>query len=35
MRLAFARHELSILKQAIEGNSGWLFKHTGDGVLAA
>jgi predicted ATPase len=34
MRIALARHD-STLKQAIERNGGWLFKHTGDGVLAA
>jgi class 3 adenylate cyclase len=34
MRIALERHD-STLKQAIERNGGWLFKHTGDGVLAA
>lgn len=34
MRVALARHD-STLKHAIERNGGWLFKHTGDGVLAA
>ena len=34
MRAALARHDIA-LKGAIEGNGGWLFKHTGDGVLAA
>ena len=33
-RVALARHD-STLKQAIECNGGWLFKHTGDGILAA
>jgi hypothetical protein len=33
-RVALARHD-STLKQAIECNGGWLFKHTGDGVCAA
>lgn len=34
MRLALARHDLA-LREAVEGNGGWLFKHTGDGVVAA
>ena len=34
MRAALARHD-AILRQAIESNGGFLFKHTGDGVLAA
>src|SRR5450432_214325 len=34
MREALARHDAT-LRQAIERNGGWLFKHTGDGVLAA
>jgi class 3 adenylate cyclase len=34
MREALARHDAT-LRRAIEGNGGWLFKHTGDGVLAA
>ena len=34
MRLALARHDVA-LKEAIESNGGWLFKHTGDGVVAA
>ena len=34
MRLALARHDIA-LGEAIESNGGWLFKHTGDGVVAA
>ena len=34
MRLALARHDVA-LREAIGGNGGWLFKHTGDGVVAA
>jgi len=34
MRAALARHD-AVLKEAIESSDGWLFKHTGDGVLAA
>ncbi len=34
MRVAVALHDAT-LKQAIESNAGWLFKHTGDGVVAA
>ncbi len=34
MRLALAVHD-EVLRAAIEGNGGWLFKHTGDGVCAA
>ncbi len=34
MRAALGRHD-AILRQAIESNGGFLFKHTGDGVLAA
>jgi predicted ATPase len=34
MREALARHD-DTLKKAIERHGGWLFKHTGDGVLAA
>src|SRR5438445_642167 len=34
MRLALARHD-STLKSAVEGHGGSLFKHTGDGVVAA
>ncbi len=34
MRLALATHD-AVLRDAIEGHDGWLFKHTGDGVCAA
>jgi class 3 adenylate cyclase len=34
MRVALAAHD-EVLRQAIEGHGGWLFKHTGDGVCAA
>jgi hypothetical protein len=34
MRVELARHDAT-LREAIEGNGGWLFKHTGDGVIAA
>jgi predicted ATPase/class 3 adenylate cyclase len=34
MHDALAHHDAT-LKQAIERHGGWLFKHTGDGVLAA
>src|ERR1700676_3853482 len=34
MRIALARHDAT-LRRAIEEHAGWLFKHTGDGVLAA
>src|ERR1043166_4820170 len=34
MRAALAAHDAT-LRQAIEDHGGWLFKHTGDGVLAA
>ena len=34
MRTALAVHD-DVLGKAIEGNGGWLFKHTGDGVCAA
>jgi predicted ATPase len=34
MRIALAAHD-EVLRQAIEGHGGWLFKHTGDGVCAA
>ena len=34
MRIALARHDAT-LRRAIEEHGGWLFKHTGDGVLAA
>jgi class 3 adenylate cyclase len=34
MRSALAAHD-EVLRAAIEGHGGWLFKHTGDGVCAA
>ncbi|MFN0147802.1 MAG: adenylate/guanylate cyclase domain-containing protein, partial [Dehalococcoidia bacterium] len=34
MQTALARHD-DTLRAAIEAHGGWLFKHTGDGVLAA
>ena len=34
MRAALAEHD-EVLRTAIEGHGGWLFKHTGDGVVAA
>jgi class 3 adenylate cyclase len=34
MRMALAAHD-EVLRTAIEGHGGWLFKHTGDGVCAA
>src|SRR5580658_10455228 len=34
MRVALAAHD-AVLRSAIEGHGGWLFKHTGDGVCAA
>jgi hypothetical protein len=34
MREALAKHD-GMLRQAIESAGGWLFKHTGDGVVAA
>ncbi len=34
MRIALAAHD-EVLRSAIEGGDGWLFKHTGDGVCAA
>ncbi len=34
MRDALAAHD-AILRSAIEDHGGWLFKHTGDGVIAA
>lgn len=33
MRAALAAHD-EVLRSAIEGHGGWLFKHTGDGVCA-
>src|SRR5271167_2848338 len=34
MRVALAAHD-EVLRGAIQGHGGWLFKHTGDGVCAA
>ncbi len=34
MRIALAAHD-EVLWSTIEGNGGWMFKHTGDGVCAA
>jgi class 3 adenylate cyclase len=34
MRVALAAHD-DVLRTAIEGHGGWLFKHTGDDVCAA
>ncbi len=34
MRIALTRHDAT-LREAIEANGGWPFKHTGDGMLAA
>ncbi|MGN6335103.1 ATP-binding protein [Mycobacterium sp.] len=34
MRAALTAHD-QVLRKAIEGHGGWLFKHTGDGVCAA
>ena len=34
MRVALAAHD-AVLRAAVEGRGGWLFKHTGDGVCAA
>ena len=34
MGAALADHD-GVLRAAIEGHDGWLFKHTGDGVIAA
>src|SRR6201987_4602260 len=34
MRAALAAHD-EVLRTAIEAHGGWLFKHTGDGVIAA
>ncbi len=34
MRTALAKHDAT-LRDAIERHGGWMFKHTGDGVLAA
>ena len=34
MRVALAAHD-DVLRAAIESHGGWLFKHTGDGLVAA
>ena len=34
MRVALAAHD-DVLRRAVDGHGGWLFKHTGDGVCAA
>jgi class 3 adenylate cyclase len=34
MRAALAAHD-QVMRKAIEAHGGWLFKHTGDGVVAA
>ena len=34
MRVALAAHD-DVLRSAVDGHGGWLFKHTGDGVCAA
>ena len=34
MRMALASNDAT-LRQVIEGHGGWMFKHTGDGVIAA
>ena len=34
MRVGLASHD-EVLRSAVEGQGGWLFKHTGDGVCAA
>jgi class 3 adenylate cyclase len=34
MRAALAAHD-EVLRKAMEAHSGWLFRHTGDGVCAA
>ena len=34
MRAALAGHDAT-LRQAIEEHGGWMFKHTGDGIIAA
>src|SRR5262249_58825137 len=34
MRAALAAHD-EVLRKAIEAHGGWLFKHTGDGFVAA
>ena len=34
MKVALAAHD-DVLRAAIESHGGWLFKHTGDGIVAA
>jgi predicted ATPase len=34
MRTALAKHD-QVIADAVESNGGWLFKHTGDGIVAA
>ena len=34
MRVALTAHD-DVLRRAVDGHGGWLFKHTGDGVCAA
>jgi hypothetical protein len=34
MRTALVAHDI-VLRSAVEGHQGWLFKHTGDGICAA
>jgi class 3 adenylate cyclase len=34
MRIALAAHD-DVMRDAIQAQGGWLFKHTGDGVCAA
>ena len=34
MRAALAAHD-DVLRETVKAHSGWLFKHTGDGVCAA
>jgi predicted ATPase/class 3 adenylate cyclase len=34
MRVALARHD-EVIADAVESNGGWMFKHTGDGIVAA
>ena len=34
MRAALAKHD-EVIADAVESNGGWLFKHTGDGIVAA
>ena len=34
MRVALAKHD-DVIADAVESNDGWLFRHTGDGFVAA